>query len=103
MKLSKPRKLSGPHNANILDAVAILSWTDIRVDEECFAIYSALPFKAVDFLTDVHEWHPKARYWVSFVDPVSDWYSTSIPAFIYVISYDIGQRYNDTRLYYHNK
>ena len=41
----------------------------------------------------------RARYGVSFVDPASDWYSTSIPLIIYVMSYNIGPRYNGTRLY----
>ena len=36
---------------------------------------------------------------VSFVDSVSDWYSASVPAIIYALSYYIGPRYNGTRLY----
>ena len=32
-------------------------------------------------------------------DPASDWYSASVPLVIYVISYNIGPPYNDTRLY----
>ena len=39
---------------------------------------------------------------MSFVDPVSDWYSASVPVFIYVISYNIGPRYNGTQLYKDN-
>ena len=39
---------------------------------------------------------------VSFVNPASDWYSALVPVIIYVISYNIGQRYNDTRLFKHS-
>ena len=42
----------------------------------------------------------RARYGVFFVDPASEWYSPSDPAIIHVISYNIGQCYNGTRLYY---
>ena len=35
-----------------------------------------------------------------FMDPLSDWYSASVSVIIYVISYNIGPRYNGTRLYY---
>ena len=38
-------------------------------------------------------------YGVSFVDPAPDWYSASVPVIIYVISYNIGLRYNDNRLF----
>ena len=34
-----------------------------------------------------------------FVGPASDWHSVSVPVIIYVISYNIGLRYNGTRLY----
>ena len=33
------------------------------------------------------------------MDAASDWYSSSVPVIIYVISCKIGPRYNDTRLY----
>ena len=36
---------------------------------------------------------------MSFVHPAFDWYSVSVPVIIYVISYDIGPRYNGTRMY----
>ena len=34
-----------------------------------------------------------------FVGPASDWHSVSVPVIIYVISYNIGLRYNSIRLY----
>ena len=39
-------------------------------------------------------------YGVSFVDPASDRYSAWVHVIIYVIFYNIGLRYNGTRLYY---
>ena len=36
---------------------------------------------------------------MSFLDPVSDWYSASVPVISYVIYYTIGPRYNGTRLH----
>ena len=42
------------------------------------------------------------RYGVFIVEPVSDWYSVSVPVIIYVISYNIGLRYNGTELYKHD-
>ena len=51
-------------------------------------------YSAVNFPTNIHKRHPKARplgeLWVCFVEPASDWYFASLPAIIYVISYDIG-------------
>ena len=41
----------------------------------------------------------RARYGLCFVDPASDWHSASVPVIIYVISYNIGPHYNNTRLY----
>ena len=41
----------------------------------------------------------RSGYGVSFVDPASDWYSASVPVIIYVIHYNIGPRYNGTRLW----
>ena len=38
-------------------------------------------------------------YGLSSVDPASDWYSASVPAIIYAISYNIEPRYDGTRLY----
>ena len=35
---------------------------------------------------------------MSFVDPASSWYHALVPVIIYVISYNIGPRYNGTRL-----
>ena len=40
----------------------------------------------------------RTRYGVYFVNPASDWYSASVLVIIYVISYNIGSRYNGTRL-----
>ena len=37
--------------------------------------------------------------WVSFVGPPIDWYSASVPAIIYVVSYHIGPCYTSTWLY----
>ena len=61
-------------------------------------------YKAINFLIHIHKKTPhsspvRVRYGVSFVDPGSDWYSASVPVIIYVISYNIGPRYNGTRLY----
>ena len=42
----------------------------------------------------------RARYGCLFVDLASDWYSASVPVVIYVISYNIGLRYNSTWLYW---
>ena len=36
---------------------------------------------------------------MSFLDPTSEWYSVSVSVIIHVISYNIGQCYNNTRLY----
>ena len=33
------------------------------------------------------------------MDPATDWYSVSVPLIIHIISYNIGPRYNGTRLY----
>ena len=41
------------------------------------------------------------KYGMSFLDPTSDWYSASVSVIIHVISYNIGQCYNNTRLYSH--
>ena len=41
----------------------------------------------------------RARCGVSFVDPASDRYFATVPVVIYAISYNIGPRYNGTRLY----
>ena len=51
------------------------------------------------FTKDTHSSPVKARYGVSFVDPASDWYSASVPVIIYVLSYNIGPRYNGIHLY----
>ena len=62
-------------------------------------------YNAVSFLTIIHKRHlhsspVRARYEVSFVDAASDWYSTTFPIIIYVISYNIRLHYNGTQLYY---
>ena len=54
-------------------------------------------YNAINFLTNIHKRHPIARPF--FVDPVSDWYSASVPMIIDVISHNIGPRYNGTPLY----
>ena len=41
----------------------------------------------------------RARYCVSFGDPISDLYSVSVTAVMYEIPGYIGPRYNDIRLY----
>ena len=49
-------------------------------------------YKAVIYLTNIHKDNSslvKARYGVSFMGPPSDWYSASVPAIIYAISYQI--------------
>ena len=40
----------------------------------------------------------RVKYWVSFVDPVSDWCSASVPLIIYLASYNIAPGYNGTQL-----
>ena len=44
-----------------------------------------------------------ARYMVFFVDPASDWYSTSILVIIHIITYNSMLHYNHTHLYYLNQ
>ena len=51
------------------------------------------------FTKDTHSSPVRAKYGGSFVDSASDWYSASVSAIIYTISYYFGLRYNDTRLY----
>ena len=41
----------------------------------------------------------RSRYGVSFVDSISHWCSTSVPAIVHAIPYYIRPRYNGTRLY----
>ena len=36
--------------------------------------------------------------WGVFVAPASEWYSASVPVIVYIISYNIGPRYNGTQL-----
>ena len=45
----------------------------------------------------------RARYGVSFGDPISDLYSVSVTAVMYDIPSYIGPRYNDIRLYKVNR
>ena len=55
---------------------------------------------AVNFLTNFNERHPIARpLGLLSVDPASAWFSDPVSLIIYVISYNIGPRYNGTRLY----
>ena len=61
-------------------------------------------YNVVNFLTNIHKRHPiprpvRARYGVSFVDPASDCYCVPVSVVIYVLSYNIGPRYNGTALY----
>ena len=54
----------------------------------------------VNFLTNIHERHPIALPLGLFiVDPASAWVADPVSLIIYVISYNIGPRYNGTRLY----
>ena len=49
-------------------------------------------YNAANFPTNIYKRHSlpsRMRYGVPFVDPASDLYSTSVPVFIYVISYNI--------------
>ena len=57
-------------------------------------------YNTVNFLTNIHKRHPIACSLglLSFVDPLSDWYSASVPVIIYVTSYNIRLCYNYTRL-----
>ena len=74
-------------------------WTNSgQVRKEAFKVQCR--YNAVNVLTNIHKRHPRARpYGVSFVNPAPDWYSASVLVIIYVISYNIGPRYNSTRLY----
>ena len=61
-------------------------------------------YNEVDFLKNIHKRHliacPLGQVMgCLFVDPASDWYSASIPAFTYAISYHIWQYHNVTGLY----
>ena len=49
---------------------------------------------------DTHCSPVRTRYGVSFVDPISDWYSTTVPVIIYIISYKFGSRYIGNQLYF---
>ena len=49
----------------------------------------------------LHNSPVRARYVVSFVSSVSDLCSATVIAVLYVISWYIRPRYNDTRLYYY--
>ena len=61
-------------------------------------------YNAVYFLKIVkkNNTHSSPRYGMSFVDPASVWYSSWVPAIIYVISYYIGPHYTGTPLYSRN-
>ena len=48
---------------------------------------------------DPHSLPVRARYGVSFVDSNSHWYSTSVNAVLYAISYYIGLHFTGTQLY----
>ena len=67
-------------------------------------IYVVVPYNAVNFLTNIHKRHPIARMlglgMVYSEGPAFDWYSASVTAIIYTISYYIGLHYNGTWLYY---
>ena len=60
-------------------------------------------YNALNFLTNIHKKRPIARPlgrgMGCFCDPASDWYSASVPVIFYVISYNVGPRYNGTQLY----
>ena len=78
-----------PHSNAIMD-----TWLDIQqhtIHIQCSAVITRSH--------NIHKIHSIACPWGSFVDQVSDWYSASVPVIIYVISHNIGQRYNGTRLY----
>ena len=61
--------------------------------------YNAVKFCQILPRNTAHSSPVMARYVVSFVDPASDWYSASLLVIKYLMSYDIGPRYNATRLY----
>ena len=69
------------------------------------ARYSAVPLKRCQFSQKYQRKTPhispiRARYWVSFVDPASDWYSASVPAMINAILTKLDRDwYNGTGLY----
>ena len=87
--------------------------TNIRYQDKYQTCHTCLCFKiilntvwcgynAVNFLRPINKRHPIARplgRGMSFVDPESDCYSTSVTVIIDAISYYIGPRYNGTRLY----
>ena len=65
-------------------------------------------YNVVNFLTNIQKKTPhtlpaRARYGVYFVDSASEWYSVSVPAIIYAISYYVGPHYNCIRLYFAKK
>ena len=67
-------------------------------------LYSAVPLKRSQLFhkhsqNTSHSSPVRTSYGVSDVDLASGWYSASVPEGIYVISYNIGPRYNGTRLY----
>ena len=64
----------------------------------CGAVITRSIFSQI-FTKPPHSSPVRARYEVHFVDSASDLYSASVTLIVYVISYNIGPRYNGTWLY----
>ena len=60
---------------------------------ECGVVITRSIFSQT-FTIDTHT----VMYGVSLVEPASDWYSAPVPVIMYAIFYNIGPRYNGTRL-----
>ena len=70
----------------------------ILYDVECSAIITWLIF--YKFITKTpHSSPARARYWVLFVNEISDVYSASFTEVMFAISCHIGPCYNDTQLH----
>ena len=64
-----------------------------------YTIYNAVPLYHGQFCHKYsqetsHSSPVRASYGVFFVDPASDWYSATVPVIVYVITCNIGSRYN---------
>ena len=95
------RRHRGHYDANVMFTVNVMQSAH-HLALFCWVWYHQ-PFFVIWSEPFTHTLLPKippvrARYGVPFVGQDSDWYSTSVPAIIYAISYYIRPRYNDTRL-----
>ena len=92
------------HDAEHGDGDGALTGAGTTHDADLKATYSAMPLLRGQFSKKYQQKAPhsspvRARYGVSFVDPGSDWYSSSVSTIINAVSYYIAPRYNGTLLH----